>query len=367
MSELRLFLGGDVMTGRGLDQVMRHPGDPTLYESWVRSAAQYVHLAERRSGPIPRMVDPAYVWGDALAVLDDAAVSARIINLETAVTDQGEPWPGKGIHYRMDPGNVDVIGVADIDCSVLANNHVLDWSYPGLTQTLTSLHDAGLATTGAGVDAEEAARPAYIQTGSGRGVVVAALGHSSSGLSGEWAAGPDRPGVAFADSLSESEVKAMARRVSAVAEPGDLAIASIHWGSNWGYHIPRSHQRFARDLIDHADVHVVHGHSSHHPLGIEVYRDRPILYGCGDLINDYEGIHGHERFHPDISVLYLVTMDPDQGRLRRLELVPMRIRRFRLEHVPPEEVSWLADALNREGASLGTRIDEANGRLVVDW
>ncbi len=367
MPELKLFLGGDVMTGRGLDQVMRQPGDPTLQESWVKSAVEYVDLAERRNGPIPRMVDPTYVWGDALAIVDDAAISARIINLETAVTDQGDPWPGKEIHYRMNPGNVDVISVAQIDCCVLANNHVLDWSYPGLTQTLASLHGAGLATAGAGVDAEEAEQPVSIQTERGCAVVVVALGHSSSGISSDWAAGPDRPGVAFAESLSESEVQTMARRLAAVAEPGDLTVASIHWGPNWGYHIPRSHQRFARDLIDHAGVHVVHGHSSHHPLGIEVYRERPILYGCGDLINDYEGIQGHEQFHPETSVAYLVTMDSEKGHLQRLELVPMRMRRFRLEHAPPREASWLAAALNREGASLGTRIEDADGKLIVGW
>ena len=367
MPELELLLGGDVMTGRGLDQVMRRPGDPTLHESWVKSAVEYVDLAERQNGPIPRKVDPTYVWGDALAILSDAAISARIINLETAVTDQGEPWPDKGIHYRMNPGNVDVIRVAQIDCCVLANNHALDWSYTGLTQSMASLHGAGLATAGAGVDAEGAEQPVSIPMGQDRAVVVVALGQSSSGIPRDWAAGPDRPGVAFAGSLSENEVGKVAQRVAATAQPGDLVVVSIHWGPNWGYHIPRSHQRFARDLIDHAGVHVVHGHSSHHPLGIEVYRDRPILYGCGDLINDYEGIQGHEQFHPEISVLYLATMDAEEGRLRRLELVPMRVRRFRLEHAAPEKVSWLAAALNREGASLGTRLNEADGRLVVAW
>ncbi len=86
--------------------------------------------------PIPRRVDPEYIWGEALAVLDDARLSARIINLETAVTERGDPWPGKGIHYRMHLDNLDCITAAGIDCCVLANNHILDWSVPGLEQTL---------------------------------------------------------------------------------------------------------------------------------------------------------------------------------------------------------------------------------------
>ncbi len=51
---IRLFLAGDVMTGRGIDQILPHPGDATLYEGYVHSAQDYVTLAERRCGPIPR-------------------------------------------------------------------------------------------------------------------------------------------------------------------------------------------------------------------------------------------------------------------------------------------------------------------------
>jgi poly-gamma-glutamate synthesis protein (capsule biosynthesis protein) len=94
----------------------------------------------------------------------------------------------------------------------------------------------------------------------------------------------------MAPALSSAQVDVVAERVAAVVRTGDIVVVSIHWGPNWGYHVPSSHRRFARALIDRAGVHVIHGHSSHHPLGIEVYRNRPILYGCGDLINDYEGI-----------------------------------------------------------------------------
>ena len=168
---ITLFLCGDVMTGRGVDQILEHPGDPRRYESWARSALDYVHLAERKNGPLPHAVDPAYIWGDALAALDAAGTTARIINLETAVTDEGAPWPGKGIHYRMDPHNVACITSANIDCCVLANNHILDWSNPGLEQTLNSLQGAGLEVTGAGSDAAAAARPALIDIRAGCRVV----------------------------------------------------------------------------------------------------------------------------------------------------------------------------------------------------
>ncbi len=222
--------------------------------------------------------------------------------------------------------------------------------------------------TGAGPDATAAARPALIDVKPGCRVVVVALGTASSGIPPSWGAGSDRPGVALAHALSSTEVDAVAARVASTATAGDLVVGSIHWGPNWGHDIPSSHRRFARALIDRAGVHVVHGHASHHPLGIEVYHDRPILYGCGDLINDYEGIRGHEKYRPDLRLLYLVTMDPAAGRLQQLELVPVWIHQFRLAMASTEERTWLQKTLTREGESTGTVIEATeSGRLFVRW
>ena len=91
-SELVLFLGGDVMLGRGIDQILEHPSDPELYEPYVKDAVHYVQLAESVSGPIPRSVSPSYVWGDLLPELDQRSVDVRIVNLETAVTRSHDPW-----------------------------------------------------------------------------------------------------------------------------------------------------------------------------------------------------------------------------------------------------------------------------------
>src|SRR3974390_3167540 len=97
---VRIFLCGDVMTGCGIDQVLLHPCDPVLYESYARSAMHYVELAEDANGAIPRQADPSYVWGAALDALYRARPDARIINLETTITRGGTPAP-KGINYRM--------------------------------------------------------------------------------------------------------------------------------------------------------------------------------------------------------------------------------------------------------------------------
>src|SRR6266545_2275320 len=124
-STIRLFLCGDVMTGRGIDQVLSHPSIPELHEGYARSAMDYVRLAEEANGPIPRCVDPTYVWGAALDELNRAQPDARIVNLETSIT-RSEDFVPKGINYRMSPEDADCLAAATIDCCVLANNHVLD-------------------------------------------------------------------------------------------------------------------------------------------------------------------------------------------------------------------------------------------------
>jgi len=131
--------------------------------------------------------------------------------------------------------------------------------------------------------------------------------------------------------------------VSRVKRAGDVVVVSVHWGPNWGYDVTTKQVRFAHRLIE-GGVDVVHGHSSHHPQPIEVYQDRLILYGCGDLIDDYEGIRGYEQYRDDLRLLYLATVEP--GRLTTLRMAPMQAHRMRLRPASPADREWLCQALN---------------------
>jgi poly-gamma-glutamate synthesis protein (capsule biosynthesis protein) len=361
-----LFLAGDVMTGRGVDQVLPHPCAPRLYETWVQSAREYVALAERANGPIAAPVAWDYVWGDALGVLARNRPDARIVNLETAVTACEEPWPDKGIHYRMHPANVEVLRAARIDACALANNHVLDWGREGLSETTRTLAAAGIRTAGAGEDEAQAAAPASIPVRDGGRILLFSYADGSSGVPREWAATPRRPGVNRLADLSPRTVEDVAREIARHRRPGDLVVASIHWGGNWGYGIGRDERAFAHALIDLADVHLVHGHSSHHPKGIELHAGRPVLYGCGDFLNDYEGIGGHRQYQPELRAMYFPAFDAG-GRLLRFEIVPMALLRFRIQRADDSQVRAFATMLARESASLGTRVQaRADGELSVD-
>ncbi len=356
---ITLFLSGDVMTARGIDQILPSPSAPTLYESFVTSALEYVELAEQASGEIPRPVDFSYIWGDALAELEARAPHLRVINLETSITTSEDAEP-KGINYRMNPRNVPCLTAAGIDCCVLANNHVLDWGYAGLLQSLRTLQEAGIASTGAGRNAKEACRPAALSLRGDRRLLVFALGSPSSGVTHRWAADESRAGVCFLPDLSPGAVEKIVRHIQEHRRPGDVVLVSIHWGANWGYEIPKAQREFAHRLIDSGCVDVLYGHSSHHPKGIECYRGRLILYGCGDFLNDYEGISGYEEFRSELALAYFVTLDAT-GRLNRLTMAPFKIRRFRLERVAAGDAEWLRTVLDRESKALGAEV-----RLDID-
>lgn len=363
---LTLFLAGDVMTGRGIDQVLPHSVDPRLHEPYVKNARRYVELAEEAHGPIPAPVSYDYIWGNALDELAQVQPDARIINLETAVTTSDDWWQGKGIHYRMHPENVPVFTTAGIDITVLGNNHVMDWGRTGLRETLSVLQEAGIQTPGAGLDQQTAAAPAVLDTASGR-LLVFSYGSPTAGIPRAWAATEEQSGVNFLSELSPQRAQEIAEHVQAYRREGDRVIISIHWGGNWGYEIPPAQREFAHQLIDAGAADIIHGHSSHHPKGIEVYQDRLILYGSGDLINDYEGIGGHEQFRPELTLMYFPVLD-SAGALVSLEMTPMRIRNFQLQHTIEEERRWLAERLERESRQFGARVERTpEGKLVLRW
>ena len=364
---ISVALAGDVMIGRGVDQIMRHPGDPTLHETWARSALRYVELAEEKSGPIPRGVGPAYVWGDSPDRLADAGVDVRIVNLEAALTARGRPWPGKGIHYRAHPENAQCLIAGRIDVAVVANNHILDWSEQGLGDTLDTLDRLGVGRTGAGADQSEAWSPASVTIERSGRVLVLGLGSPSGGVDPGWEAGPDRPGVAFLGSFSEVCIERIDQTIDGSRRPGDVVVVSIHWGPNWGHGIPSAHRRFARALIDDVGVDVVHGHSSHHPMGFEIYHGRLILYGCGDLLTDYEGILGHEEFRPELGAWYLAALDADTGVLQDLRIIPTKVNRFQLTTPSQDEMDWLVGLFQDKSVTPGFRIERQQDLLTVQW
>ena len=363
-----IFMCGDVMTGRGIDQVMTHPSDSKLYEPFMKSAKGYVDLAEDKNGVIQKPVSYAYIWGDALDEMQRMGTDIRIINLETSVTRSNDYWRSKGINYRMHPKNILCLTTAKIDYCSLANNHMLDWGYSGLIETFSTLTKVNIKYSGAGVNIEEAEKPAILDLkGQGR-IIIFSYGLFASGIPKNWQATRETPGINTLADLSTESVFQIQNKIKEIKQPKDLVVFSIHWGSNWGYEIPNEQIEFSHTLINDADVDIVHGHSSHHIKRIEVYKDKPIIYGCGDFINDYEGISGREKYRSDLGLMYFIRMDISSRKLIEFHVIPTQIKNFKVNQASPENMQWLYKVLNRESKRLGTHVTmQKDNKLRLVW
>lgn len=396
-SFITLFLCGDVMTGRGIDQALSHPGNPTLHESDGRNAADYIKFAERTHGPIPRPVDFSYIWGDAIEMLEKNAPDLRIINLETSITKSNDFVKGKAIHYRMHPDNIFCLPAANIDICVLANNHLLDWGHEGLMETLQTLKKANIKFAGAGCNQHDAELPVISNIPDKGRIIVFSYCSITSGVPSTWAAEKTKPGLNLLKDLSDSTIQLIKEKVRSVKQKGDIVIASIHWGNNWDYEIPYVLRRFAHALIDKAEVDLIHGHSSHHPRPIEVYKGKLIIYGAGDLINDYEGLKGkkitrfnfkklkklwkllklnkYKKFRGDLGLMYFANVAPSTGKLENLRIVPMQMKKFRLNYPSQEDIKWLRNRLNKVYKKFNVQLelkpaldkDNLNNTFLLRW
>lgn len=339
------------MIGRGIDQILRHPVDPRIYESYVKDARDYVLLAEKLNGKIPRKVAEDYVWGDAIEVWKKQKPDLKIINLETAITTN-ESYAHKGINYRMHPDNIAVLSAAKIDICALANNHLLDWNYAGMLETIKALDQIHIKYSGMGKTINEAQAPAIFENEEGR-ILVFSMAHDSSGVPAEWSATGKNGGVFLIDAFDKENLQKIQTQIEKYRKPNDVVVISIHWGSNWGYQLPPVDIKFAHALIDQVGVNIIHGHSSHHPRPIEIYKGHPIIYGCGDFINDYEGIGGHEEFRPDLCLAYFINFKTKPFKFQRLDLECLKINHFRLNHASAEDTNWMYEMLSRECKPFG--------------
>ena len=235
-----------------------------------------------------------------------------------------------------------------------ANNDVLDFGRRGLQDTLDAVSAAGLRAVGAGRDADQARlRPGGRPGARRRPRGDLLCGTASSGIPPGWAAAPGRPGVDLLPDLSDATADDVIGRARAAKRPGDVVVVSVHWGSNWGYAVAPDQVRFAHRLIG-GGVDLIHGHSSHHPGPVEVFGGKLVLYGCGDCINDYEGITGHERYRGDLRLLYFASLDPDTGALAALQMAPLQAWKLRLHRAPEADARWLGTVVERASSRFGS-------------
>jgi len=329
----RLGLTGDVMLGRNVDERHREGGRP-----------------------------PAAVWGDLRDRL--GALDGLFVNLECCLSTRGEEWTEtyRPFHFRADPdwalAALDAAGVAWAN---LANNHPMDYGAIALRDTLDSLDAAGIARSGAGRDLAEARAPAVVEVpeSDGDGLRIAFV--SATDNTPEFAAGPASPGTAHldvADRRTAREVMSDQLARAREADP-DLLVASLHWGPNKVVEPNERFRAFGRWLAERG-VDLVHGHSAHVFQGVEVRDGTPILYDCGDFVDDYAV---DPDLHNDRSFLFELTIEA--GEISELRLVPTEIERCAVNGASDEAAAWSRDRMRELSAPFGTEFAVDEGELLL--
>lgn len=219
-----------------------------------------------------------------------ARADVTVGNLETTLASGGKRNPVKEPKYafRGHPDGVAGLKLAGFDAVSIANNHMLDYGWDPLRDTISSLRAAGIGTAGAGKNTDEAWTPATIETTQGARVAFLAFSHI---LPPGFLAGEDRPGIASGRMDRTLVVKA----IRDAKKSHDYVIVSYHWGVEYEDDANGDQVRWARETID-AGADMVLAHHPHVIQGVEFYKGRLIAYSLGDFVFDHYSRKTGEAF-----------------------------------------------------------------------
>lgn len=296
-----------------------------------------------------------YVWGDTIDIFRDADLS--LINLECVISSKGSEWTEtpKIFHFRANPDALQVLKSAAIDYVALANNHTLDYGFDALEEMLELLQENRISYSGAGRNLREAMTASSLYSDSMRVGVVALTDNQP-----EWEASSHSAGTNYMPlSLKNGYADRLQQCINSAREISDIVIVSSHVGPHFRESPSVQYVNFAHHIIDlGADVYW--GHSNHMPQGIEIYKGKPILYDCGDFIDDY-AVDPHHR--NDLSFLF--RLDFEGTRIGGLELLPTVIRDFHASTASLDDAEFVIRTMVDRCSLLGTKCTVEKEKISI--
>ncbi|HET7524070.1 MAG TPA: CapA family protein [Acidimicrobiales bacterium] len=220
--------------------------------------------------------DPGHVLAPVAPVF--ARADLVMVNLETAITDHGEPVPGKAFHFRSPALSFDALKAAGVDVVGMANNHALDYGPAGLSDTFDAMAASGMPVLGLGRDATDAFRPHLTSINDQRIAIFAATDWLEPALVSQWAATDTRPGLAFCIDPSR-----LVSAVRSVRSQVDTVVAFLHWGTETTHCASPEQHTLAQALIA-AGADIIVGSHAHRVFGAGHVGDALVAYGLGNFV-----------------------------------------------------------------------------------
>lgn len=242
--QFTVLVGGDVMLDRGVEASVKNNGEGDWKFPWEFIA-------------------------DDLKKAD-----VVFLNHEGAISDKGAD-SGKKFSFNFDVKALEGLQYAGVDVVSMANNHMLDWGYDALCDSITRLNDGGIATVGAGCDVESADAAHVVTFADGSTVGFLGFTEFYKGA----AANDTRGGLA---EYTLANMKAQTQKLS---EEVDVVMVATHWGVEYKTRSNEAQQELGKALVD-AGADVIVGHHPHVAQEIERYNDGWIIYSLGNFIFD---------------------------------------------------------------------------------
>lgn len=236
-------------------------------------------------------------------------------NLESPLTNSSDSLLYQKYIFKTTPDIASILADVGITAVTLANNHMLDYGVTGLLDTLTSLSNAKVLYAGAGKNEITASLPVLHQLGSSRIAVLCYTQICSKEMIAK-----NNPGVNFFE-LEKAKKDIQKYRFC------NTVIVNIHWGNEYFYYPSSKQIDMAHALID-AGADAIVGHHPHVYQGIEIYKNKPIVYSLGNFL--FGSIH--EGINDNIAcALYL----SEKGKILKMHIYAIK-GRFTNTNIQPE-------------------------------
>jgi poly-gamma-glutamate synthesis protein (capsule biosynthesis protein) len=284
---------------------------------------------------------------DLLEVL--AGTDGMLVNLECCISSRGSPWPGRVFHFRAPPIAVDALTLLGVRWVTLANNHALDYGQAALLDTLEHLRRSGIAAAGAGENTTTARAPVRIDLD---GTAMTLLSFTDHPL--EYAAGPHRPGVAYAD-IHQGLPEWLGDTVRRLSRESAPLLVSPHWGPNMTSYPPGYIRGAAADLRA-AGTALIAGHSAHVFHGVTDH----VLFDLGDFVDDYAT---NPVLRNDLGLLWLLSVKDTVG--TAVEAVPLHLGYCHTTLARGDDATWIRSRFRQACAALGTDVVDTDSGLLV--
>jgi poly-gamma-glutamate synthesis protein (capsule biosynthesis protein) len=284
-----------------------------------------------------------YPWGNVISTLRN--LDMNLINLETTFT-HSKHKVSKVFNFKSHTENIKSLSEANVTVANIANNHILDFSEEGMEDTIQLLEMEGIRHVGAGRNISEATKPIIINC---ENLKIGVLGCSDNEPS--WAANA-HSGINYVDIENKEQRAQIIENIKSLRAQCDVCIVSIHWGPNMIEKPPAEFISFAHQMIDNgADV--IHGHSAHIFQGIEIYRNKIVLYDTGDFIDDYVV---DPTLRNDRSFLFVLGMTENKS--LALKVLPVLISKCQVNFAEGHDYNWCISKMQDLSKEFGTRISD---------